>query len=185
MTSKERLKKVLEEKMAEPEELFLPPSVFRNMAEARNPWYESREEVRTALDAAGRRRRRIEWLREGLRRYLTPRERRHLELHFVCGFSLSQVAVMTRTSRSSAHRTIHRALEALRVILEQREEEFHRGNDPARAARRVRRALRRQRSRVAFLGHPLDEEVGDQGRPAGLVAGAEPGAGVAVEEFVE
>jgi DNA-directed RNA polymerase specialized sigma24 family protein len=98
--------------------ISVPPEAMNGLPESAGAWHETREEVARALAWGERKGRLIAWVRETVRRRLSYRERRCIELHFFEGLSCREAAARAGTSASSMHRGLRRALDKLRDAAE-------------------------------------------------------------------
>jgi len=95
------------------------PASLAQLDRAVSAWYETPEEIAVGLEWGQRKAELLDWVRKQMRRKLTRRERRCVELYFFRGKNYREVATRTGTTPSSAHRAIARALRKLRWAVEQ------------------------------------------------------------------
>jgi DNA-directed RNA polymerase specialized sigma24 family protein len=103
-------------------EVLLDPAIFERMPESRSAWYESREEVARALEEAAiwepEKRRLMRWVCKQMRRRLTTRQQRYIELHYLEELTFEQIGRRVKRSSSGVARTVRlgrqRLIEALR-----------------------------------------------------------------------
>jgi DNA-directed RNA polymerase specialized sigma subunit len=85
------------------------------MAESRGVWFEDAEDVDEALDWGTRKAQLLRWVQKNMRQKLTRRERNCIELYYFRSMSFEDVGKHTRTTASSSHRAVSRAVRKLRV----------------------------------------------------------------------
>ena len=96
------------------------PDFLMAFSNAQALYHETYEDIELGLEWGQRKKELLRWVRREMRRRLTPRERRCIELHFFEGFTCREVGVLTGTSTAAAHRAIERALRKLREAVKRR-----------------------------------------------------------------
>lgn len=85
------------------------------VGEGQGLWYESPEEVEAQLARGNARALRLRWVTRQMERRLDARERRCVELFYLEGRSLREIAGTLGITKSAAERTIRGAIEKLRA----------------------------------------------------------------------
>jgi len=90
------------------------PAIVDCFAACKAIWYETPEEIEAGLEWGREKERLFRLIRREMRRRLTKRERRCLELYFFKGLTFREAAKATSTHPSSVHRAVQRGLRKLR-----------------------------------------------------------------------
>jgi len=89
------------------------PSFLENIGSTRALWYESPEDVEDGLAQGRERRRLLLRVRRAIRRCLTQREQKCLELHYFQAMTYRQIGELRGVNASSAQRAVRRGLRKL------------------------------------------------------------------------
>ncbi|HIJ74466.1 MAG TPA: sigma-70 family RNA polymerase sigma factor [Candidatus Hydrogenedentes bacterium] len=92
----------------------LSPEIMKGFDTTRSLWYETQEEIEAGLAWREGKAALLRWLCRQMRRRLTLRERRCLELYFFKNMNYREVAAVTGTNPSSVLRGVQRAMRKLR-----------------------------------------------------------------------
>lgn len=118
------------------------PHALRELGESRRAWHETEEEIRAGIRWGRKKAELLRWVRRKMRRRLTARERRCVELYYFQGLTLVEVGCETGTNATSALRAVRRSVNKLRALAE-KEGVTMRGGVPARRRWMERRGRRR------------------------------------------
>jgi RNA polymerase sigma factor (sigma-70 family) len=94
------------------------PQYLDHFGTSKAIWHETPEEIEAGLAWGQEKERLLRHLRKEMRRRLTKRERRCVELYFFRGLTYSEAGKATKTNPSSVHRAVHRGLRKLRCAAE-------------------------------------------------------------------
>lgn len=78
-------------------------------------WHETEAEIARGLAWGEEKARLLKWVRYQMRRRLTDKQRRCIELHYFRGLSFTEIQAQTGISGPSACRIVQRGIERLRV----------------------------------------------------------------------
>lgn len=78
-------------------------------------WHESEGEIARGLAWGEEKKRLLKWVRYQMRRRLTDKQRRCIELHYFRGLSFTEIQAQTGISGPSACRIVQRGIARLRV----------------------------------------------------------------------
>ncbi len=96
------------------QEYSCDPALLARLADTRGLWYETEDGMRAGLEASGEKVLLLHWVRREMRRRLSPRERRFLELHYFDGVATAKVARDAGVHRTTVTRTLQQAIHKLR-----------------------------------------------------------------------
>lgn len=90
------------------------PSIMAGFTNEEGAWSEDEREIRAGLAWGGEKERLLNWVRQQMRRQLTQKQRRAIELYYFKDLTYVQIARKMGCSPSAACRSVHRGLERLR-----------------------------------------------------------------------
>ena len=88
--------------------------VLDSLSQEDTPWYESQEDIETALEESRKRRQLIETLMPIMRECLTDDELEAMHLYFLHAKTYRQVGVIMDRNASTILRYVHRSIEKIR-----------------------------------------------------------------------
>lgn len=95
---------------------FVDPAELTLFEASAGMWFETPQEVRTGLDQGRKRAALLAWVRGGMAKHLTERERVAVELHYFENRTFAEIGVLTGTSASSSCRAVLRGIRRLRAL---------------------------------------------------------------------
>ena len=90
------------------------PSVMAEFTNEEGAWSEDKREVAAGLAWGREKERLLKWVRQQMRRRLTAKQRRAIELYYFKDLTYAEIGRRMGCSPSAACRSVHRGLERLR-----------------------------------------------------------------------
>ena len=91
------------------------PSIMADFTNEEGPWSEDEAAIAAGLAWGEEKARLLDWVRQQMRRRLTEKQRRCIELHYFKGLTYAEVGRRTGCSASTAWRSAQRGIAHLRV----------------------------------------------------------------------
>lgn len=91
------------------------PAIIESYGNGDGPWSETETEVAAGLAWGEEKARLLKWVRKQMRRRLTQKQRRCIELYYFEDLTFAEIGKKTGCAPSSACRSVHRGLKRLQA----------------------------------------------------------------------
>lgn len=88
--------------------------IYEQLTSAKTPWYESKAQIQEGLKWGERKARKLVWVRAQMLLWLSPVERRAIELYYFEDLNYRQAATVMGLNASSVYRAVRRGIGKLR-----------------------------------------------------------------------
>ena len=112
------------------------PAIIESFANREAPWHESEDDITAGLAWGEEKARLLKWVRKQMRRRLTVKQRRCIELYYFKDMTYAEIGKEMGCASSSACRSVHRGIKHLQAAAK---------TDPPAHLKSGRRSLRRRR----------------------------------------
>lgn len=119
-------------------ELAIEPAKLAKFSDEMGLWYESPQEIESKEQQTIDRALLLKWVRREMRRRLTPRERRFIEMHYFRAVVMEEVGRHHGVNKSTVSRTIQRAIRKLKQAAEEAAQGLGTDEDVLRAIKNRR-----------------------------------------------